>query len=86
MCWGTNYHSFNTTDREQTVTLTFPAAFSTGDISGAAYLHSFPGMRMIITNYAPTLTTLVIYFYGLSGAPTSTAKVPFHWLAVSTWE
>lgn len=86
VCCGNPSHSFNTTDIEQIVTITFPATFANANVCGAAYLYSYPGRKMIVTNYRPSATTLNIIFYGIEGAPTSTSPVALRWLAIGRWK
>lgn len=86
VCYGTFYHSFNSTDTSQNIEHTFPAAFLNEVISGAAYHHNAPGQAMLCSNFNPTTSTLRISFTAINHVPTSTVAVPIHWFAIGRWK
>ena len=87
VCWGSYPHSFNTTDTIQSVQITFPAAFVSSEIAGAAYHKSAPGLAMINTNFNTTATILTLNFVSMNDAPpTTTDSKPIHWFAIGKWK
>ncbi|WP_204245112.1 hypothetical protein, partial [Cloacibacillus sp. An23] len=61
-------------------------AFVNTIISGAAFLNTFPGRRLMVSNYIPATGTLRIIFWGVSGAPSATSTIPIRWFAIGRWK